>query len=186
MSKIICVNRFSKLDSSFFSLDVTSRVKSPFSPFLLRTEKGILENVWQYSKVYSEHLDSNGNIKDEWYKWRDEGYGLYRAVRHPMGKGIKEEFSFWNGERLTKVDARKQIYIPLYKESVSTTKKDAFSKIVDCYEDLSNQDKDLYLRDFDGYDRHSVNMSLEDVINNTNKSLGHCFVLEMMILEHMN
>jgi hypothetical protein len=181
-SNIICIPYRTKLSSDLFCLNVTSRAKSPFSPFLLHTENGIMENVWQFSKVYSEHVDDNGNIKDEWFKWHKDGLNNGKAIKNPMGKGVKPLFFFWNDNRISYVEARKQIYIPTYTQSVLDNSKKEFDELVDIWSTLHEQEKDLYLRDFDGFNRHQLNMSFEDVVNCESKHLGHSFVLEKMIL----
>lgn len=80
------------------------------------------ENAWQYSKVYSMHLDkSNGLPNADWYVWRFNGFLNKEAVRHPM-KSEKPVYSYFCGQKLLTVDARKQIYIPFYKELVRKTK----------------------------------------------------------------
>jgi len=79
------------------------------SPFNLRNEQGqILENVWQFSKVYPKvpstvarfssrssrivwtwpeetHLDPNGNPTPEYWKWREAGMNNPYPVRAPVG-----------------------------------------------------------------------------------------------------
>jgi len=93
--KIICVQYGERIGSDGIPLDVTSRVKSPFSPLLLRTSNGIMENVWQFSKVYPEHVDVNGEIKDEWFRWREKGLNSRWAILHPMGIDARPLFFIW-------------------------------------------------------------------------------------------
>lgn len=133
-----------------------------------------LENLWQYSKCYSEHL-SNGEVTEEWFSWRDEGWGKKRAQRYPMGKGRKPEYSYWDGEHLDYIKARKMIYAPKYAEYVIKT--DAFSLLKNLYETHT----DITLLDYDAYDHHAMGMSLKDVINNPNRIMGHAFVLAMIL-----
>lgn len=39
------------------------------------------ENLWQYSKVYQQHVDYAGVILPEWYKWRDVGW-MRMTIKH--------------------------------------------------------------------------------------------------------
>jgi hypothetical protein len=180
--KIICVQYGERLSSDDISLDVTSRVKSPFSPLLLRTPNGIMENVWQFSKVYPEHVDDNGEIKDEWFRWRENGLNSRWAILHPMGKDARPLFFIWEDKKLQYIEARKKIYIPVYSNAVLDNSLKEFDTLVECWNCFRDNGYNLYLRDFDGYNRYKFSMSLDDVINRTSKQMGHSFVLEKMIL----
>jgi hypothetical protein len=92
-----------------------------------------------------------------------------------MGKGAKPLFSYWDGKRLTYVEARKEIYIPLYAAAVQKTY--AFEKIKKMHE----EGQDLYLWDFDGYDHKACNLSFDEVINNPDRKMGHAFVIAMLL-----
>jgi hypothetical protein len=134
-----------------------------------------MENAWQYSKVYKEFVDENNNPTDLYFEWAKYGWNNPRAVRYPMGKNKVPKYSWWDGNKYNYIDARKNIYIPLYSERVVLT--DAFKKL----KELKEQDIDFYLRDFDGYDYTDLGMSLEDVINNQEEKMGHAFVLAMLL-----
>ena len=103
------------------------------------------------------------------------------AHRYPMGKGAIPLFSYWNGEKLTYVEARKKIYIPLYYKAVKDT--EAFDILKQKYDDLKAQEKDLYLVDFDAYRHKKMDMSYKEVVNCENRKMGHAFVLAMMLEE---
>lgn len=152
------------------------------SPFVLgpvKTYTGAysanFENLWQFSKVYREHLDGNGNIKQSWMEWRRRGWNDHRARRYPMGKGRKPEFSLWDGERLGYIDARKRIYARLYAATVVTTQ--SYLTLELAYGNAN----EITLRDYDAYDHISMGMSLKDVINNPDRKMGHAFVLAMLL-----
>lgn len=133
------------------------------------------ENIWQFSKAYQCFVNEDGSIKPEYWKWRRAGFNQIKAERYPMGKGAVPLFSFWDDKRLSYVDARKQIYIPLYKEAVEKTK--AYARLKEEYDKYDN----LLLWDFDGYDRKRLGMSFDDVINCETRKMGHALVLEMML-----
>ncbi len=111
------------------------------SPYSLRDEQGrLLENVWQFSKVYEKvtlsvqyisrwnhtitwewpaetHLRNN-QLTQEYFHWRREGMNARYAIRYPNGHRNRSQclFSLKEGEetRLDYVEARKQIYLPEY------------------------------------------------------------------------
>jgi len=131
-----------------------------------------MENAWQASKVYEEFADENQNPKPEYFEWADKIWKSTYAFRYPMGRGRKPLYSWWNGEKLTYVEARIKIYIPIYARAV--IQSEAYKKLLEIY---NNEKKDIYLIDFDGYNHVKMGKSLEEVITNPNKKMGHAFVL---------
>ena len=81
-----------------------------------------MENAWQFSKVYPEagHW-RNGRPSFVWFMWAKRGWADQRAHRYPMGKGAIPAGSWWDGELLGYIEARKAIYAPLYAELVQRT-----------------------------------------------------------------
>lgn len=136
-----------------------------------------VENAWQYSKVYPEHWDAKLKKPKvpEWTNWAMAGFRRDYANRYPMGKGAKPICSWWNKKKLDYVQARKQIYIPLYAQAV--VKTEAFERLQQYY-DLGY---DIVLLDFDGYDHCEKDMDWKEVIECTNLRMGHAFVLAMML-----
>ena len=184
MNRIYVINYRDLEPANATTINTTSRSGDwgkGLSPFILgpvimpgqnnRIAKNV-ENAWQYSKVFEEHLTDDWP-NEHWFKWANEGFNNYRAVRYPMGKGAKPEYSFWNGERLNFTEARREIYLPMYKQAVEKT--EAFQKLKEIYDQ-----GDVALRDFDGYRHDLLGMDYEDVIN-SEKTLGHSFVLAMLL-----
>jgi hypothetical protein len=134
-----------------------------------------VENGWQYSKCYSEHVDAEGNPTPDYFKWALKGWCNERAVRYPMGKGRKPLYSWWNGEKLDYVTARKKVYIPLYAKAVYKT--EAYKKLKKKYKDNG----EVHLLDFDGYDYIRMGKTLNQVFNDPNKKAGHAFVLAWLL-----
>jgi hypothetical protein len=134
-----------------------------------------MENAWQYSKVYFCHADLNYNPTLAYWDWAKKGWNSEWAQRYPMGKNKKPLYSLWEGEKLGYIEARKQIYIPLYKQAVENT--DSFKYLQQLY----RFEKELTLFDYDGYDYLALGMTLEDVLNNPNRKMGHAFVLAMLL-----
>jgi len=170
------------------AINTTSSCKGmgrSFSPFILGpvklysgavTPKALnVENAWQFSKVYACHVDDNGDPTDEYFKWAKKGWLDRRAHRYPMGKGAIPEYSWWAGEKLGYIEARKRIYFPLYAQAVIRTK--AFGLLKNGYD----SGKKIVLWDYDGYDYLSMDMSLKDVLNDPSRPMGHAFVLASLI-----
>lgn len=182
----VCGYNF-KVPSDAIEIDTTSRSRnwsrwlSPFLVGSVNLYSGYtslnMENAWQYSKVYKIHLGKDGEPSEEYFKWAQNGWNKNFADRYPMGKNSIPEYSYWDGNHHGYIDARKNIYIPCYKNSVYKT--DAFSKL----KELTTYGKDIYLKDFDGYNHISLGMTLDKVIENPNKKMGHAFVLAMMLTE---
>lgn len=162
---------------------------SELSPFLLgpvmladrRIAKNV-ENGWQYSKLYKEFADENGNPTPRYWEWSQKGMSKSFADRYPMGKGARPLCSILGNpakyEKLLYVEARKQIYLPLYRDAVVKTQ--AFEK---CKEILQKEGK-LILWDFDGYNRGDK--TLKEVLNDPTRIMGHAFVLAMALVYGSN
>jgi hypothetical protein len=155
---------------------------SDFSPFLLGPTKlyGEFrslthENAWQYSKLYADYADSTGRPKQEYWDWARAGWNNPKAVRFPKGRGARPLYSWWDGEKLPYVEARKKIYAPLYKGLV--TKTDGYKKLLQLREEVKGK---IWLRDFDGYDEVEKGMTLTEVLNLPTRKMGHAFVLKMI------
>lgn len=170
-------------------IDTTSRSNSwgrGLSPFLIGpcklyhgagcSESKNMENAWQFSKVYSQHLDQEGNPNAEYRSWARKGWLTELGIRYPMGKGAKPAYSYWDGEKLAYIEARKKIYIPLYSSAVEIT--EAYQKLVELYKEHGK----LTLKGFDGYDHDTLGMSLADVICDETRKMGHMFVLKMILI----
>jgi hypothetical protein len=134
-----------------------------------------VENGWQFSKVYKEHMDNDGNPSPEYFKWAKLGWSDKAAHRYPMGKGVIPEYSYWDGEKLGYVAARKKIYVPLYIRAVA--KSEALKVLIEKH----RIKPDICLWDFDAYDHRELGMSYEDVLNDPARKMGHAFVLAMLL-----
>ena len=135
-----------------------------------------LENAWQFAKVYPNQVKDDKIIR-KYYDWALKGWADKRAHRYPMGRGAIPLFSLWKKQRLSYIEARKEIYMPLYKEAV--VKTEAYKKLVEIYKEHRN----IVLFDFDGYDYLGMNKNLDEVLNDPKKKMGHAFVLAMLLSE---
>lgn len=97
-----------------------------------------------------------------------------------MGKGAIPEYSWWNGEKLNYIEARKKIYIPIYARAV--IKSSSFEKLLELYK---TSEKDIYLLDFDGYNHIKKRKSIEEVINDPKEKMGHGFVIWMLLIKYI-
>lgn len=134
-----------------------------------------VENAYQASKVYKE-FDDNGKPKPEYFEWAQKIWNDSWAHRYPMGKGAIPLYSWWKGKALDYIEARKQIYIPIYGRGVIKTK--AFGQLLYLYRTTK---KDIYLIDFDGYNHIAIGKSMTEVLNDTHMRMGHAFVLYSLL-----
>jgi hypothetical protein len=177
-------------DSDAIVINTTSRSSDfgkCFSPFLLGPVRLYdnriamnVENAWQFSKVYKHHTDEDGSPTEDYWRWAKDGWKEERAHRYPMGKGAKPSYSYWSGEKLGYIEARKKIYIPIYSDAIKRYSEPQLE-----YVKQLSLERDVYLRDFDGYNNKKVGMSYEDVIHNVCRPMGHAFILAMMVDEYL-
>lgn len=147
----------------------------PLYPGAVLEQAKNVENAWQYAKVYATHLNPRGYPNADYFRWAKEGWSNPRAVRYPMGKGAVPEYSWWGGEKLTYVEARKRIYVPCYTRAVMGSL--AFERLRTLYRERG----EVILWDFDGYDYTSLGMTLKEVLNDPTRKMGHGFVLAMLL-----
>ena len=136
-----------------------------------------MENAWQFSKVYRHQLSPAGEPSIEWWSWALAGWRDSTAHRYPMGKGAVPEYSYWDGQHLDYVQARKVIYAPLYAEAVRGTVE--WVHLLQKFQ-YGGYDT-IVLRDYDAYDHAAIGMSLTDVLNCPKRKMGHAFVLAMLL-----
>lgn len=134
----------------------------------------VMENAWQFSKVYPRHVGADGNPTQDYFEWARAGWADPRAVRYPMGKGAKPAFSWWGGEALPYVQARLRVYVPLYGRAVSKTP--AFARLLT----LCRENGGVTLWDFDGYDHLKLGLTVKEVLHSERKC-GHAFVLAALL-----
>lgn len=141
-----------------------------------------MENAWQFSKVYKKHVGPDGWPTPEYFEWAAAGFNDPVARRFPMGKGVRPEYSLYVNpettevQRLGYVDARKKIYLPLYRNYVTRTAG---------YQELkrlvASTDATVYLRDFDGY--NAGTKTFQEILDDPNRKMGHAFILADLLNE---
>lgn len=188
------INHSSK---NYLIINCTSRSKEEkwrqFSPFFLGPvqvpmgtgetfESKTHENAWQYAKVYKKYTSKKDNSPTkEYFHWAKEGWSNPKAVRFPMGKGAKPEYSLWGEEKLGYVEARKKIYAPTYAKLVMET--EAFKELKEIYE--SGKYKIIWIRDYDGFDNVTLGRNYKEVLNDPGRKMGHGFVLAGCLTNNM-
>lgn len=187
MEQVITVQYRDKIPKGYKIINCTTQSKDEYrrlSPFMTTNPycyAGLsaksVENAWQYSKIYPEYADENGDPTPEWFKWRDKGFSYYKAIRYPMGKGAIPLYSWWNGARYKYIEARKRIYVPLYELSIKNNP--VFISLKREYEKGTL----LAIRDFDVYRLDLEGLTVKDAINNPDKKFGHGFVLYKMLTQ---
>jgi len=158
---------------------------SKLSPFILgpcRLPDGrvseTMENAWQYSKVYKKHWNTAfGAPTIAWVEWSDGGFESEVANRYPMGKGAKPVGAWWKKQLLGYIEARKKIYVPLYRNTVRKTK--SWTLLKQTYEACRRNGYVLQLWDYDA--RSHKGLTFPEVLNDPTKIMGHAFVLAMML-----
>ena len=160
--------------SSGMYRELSPFILGPIDTYIPGVKAKNFENLWQFSKVYSEYL-YDGAIYWSWFAWRDAGWADKRAHRYPMGKGRRPAFSYWAGERLGYIEARKLIYATIYAKNVIKT--NSYARLVELYKRTG----EITLKEFDAYDHLKLGMTLVNVINNPNRKMGHGFVLAMLL-----
>lgn len=133
------------------------------------------ENAWQFSKCYEYYLENDGSIGEKYFEWAKTGWNDIKAHRYPMGKGAKPLYSYWNGEKLSYVEARKKIYIPCYAKAVQKTF--AFKNLKKIY----NTEKDICLFDYDAHGLTPETFDYWELCNNPYIKVGHAYVLAMLL-----
>jgi len=125
--------------------NILIHVHDDLSPYTLKDDnENIIENVWQFSKVYKQvyninttlpykstvlwkwptetHVDDNGELTHPYWNWRNQGFHNKYAVRYPNGFHHRHECLYSvlldpitnEYEELDYITARKKIYCTEY------------------------------------------------------------------------
>jgi hypothetical protein len=157
-----------------------NRLWQGFFPFMNHGPLGLydltahnVENFWQFTKCYAEHVDNS----KAWLAWRDAGLADFKPHRYPMGKGARPEFSYINGlGKLSYVDARKKIYIPIYEQKLDRYCTRELQTLADILTIT-----DVWLFDFDS---SITTQTLDEVFDDPNDRAGHAFVIKKYLEEN--
>ena len=197
-------------------------------PYTLKDDDGvIMENRYQYSKIYkkvpattqyysrfnkmvtwshpAETHYANGQILPAYWAWRNKGMNNPHYVRYPVGYhnmhkclfAIKDENN--PDEHLDYIEARKQIYLPLYcelakKEAKFTQLKnrlDAGENLLIIEVDGPHQESlDYYMEKYgvnDSFIENDTMLAIDEnlviMLNDEKHPFGHGYCLAMALLE---
>lgn len=166
-------------------IDVTSysdsfgRMLSPFNVGPIDLYDGHkaynIENGYQFTKIYAQYADENGEPTGAYWKWARAGWENKKPIKYPLGAWNECLHHWWKGRKLNRLEAQNEIFLPLYKEAVVKTKE--FVELKELYEQTKKDGKDLVILDFEGFDYRFLEMSLEDVFNHQDWPIGQGFVL---------
>jgi len=135
-----------------------------------------LENLWQFSKVFvGEENPKTKRPTSEFFDRRKNGWKDTKAHRHV--KRDKCLYSYWKGEKLSYMEARRKIYCPLYAEKVVET--EAYKKIKKLVDDGYN----VQILGFDGYDYEGK--TLKECFEDVSKPFGHELVLCCLLTDNL-
>lgn len=188
LEQIIVRNFWEPIPSGYTAINITSTSKESWwqamSPFLVGPVEinGItattVENAWQYSKVYPWHLDENGNIKEEYYKWREKGYSNPKSDRYPYGKEAKHSFVLFNDLRIkSELEAKEKVFLPLYSNALKKTESYAILL------QLAREGMNFCLLDFDAYDH--TGKTKQEIIDHPTRNFGHGFCIKWLLDEDL-
>lgn len=207
---------------------LTKRSKyGDLGPYCLKNDKEqIMENVWQFSKVYENVPDvckaqndgtiiwkypaeihiSNNEITPEYFNWREKGMNNKYYIRYPVGREHRHKCKFAIKEnnieekqiRLNYIEARKELYFPLYTELVEKQKKyKELKTLLKCGENLliieidgPHQEslayyKKLYNVDNNFITDNTIEVTPENMkimLNDAKHPFGHGYCLGMSLL----
>jgi hypothetical protein len=144
-----------------------------------------LENFHQYAKFWKFELDEEGNIKEEYIKYRKNGYKNPVPMRHKYPKSyilkknnkkLGQEFAMCydqNGKerRYTYLESR-YFYCHFY-EKLAVKEKD--------FKTLQNSLKYGINLNIVGYDGYDVDKSLWECYNDVSRPFGHELVLYTLL-----
>ena len=142
-----------------------------------------MENGWQFSKVFPEHIGTDGNPTSDYWTWAKEGWSRQKAaVDMVKDKSNRQSYFLWEGRKLNKIEARKTIYVPLYAERVTRLANRTFEDLKTRWLMMKiKKAGTIYLMEFDCYDY--TGKTLTEVLNNPKKTMGHGYVLAMLLLK---
>lgn len=153
-----------------------------------------IENLWQYSKVWQGDEDLKTKLPGKrFFVRRAAGWAKEKADRYPLKDPTKVKsksnpafksttstvnksiplYSWWKGEKLSYLEARRKIYCPIYEKLARTSP--VFQALLSRVENGEN----ILILGYDGYDRG--NKSWKECFEDTSRPFGHELVLACML-----
>ncbi len=187
--KVFVFGKKDKIPNGIVTFDVTSRSPDAWcrelstfnigpvtvEPFPgTKIEARRFENGWQFLKMYPEFQGNNKAYLD----WATNGFKKKIAVRFPMGKGRKPVCTLWQGKCFKYIEARFKVFAPLYARCIETNAPSSLERM----RQVLRSGKNIALYDFNGYNHIGNGLSLEQVMYNTKRNMGHAFVIAMILM----
>jgi len=140
-----------------------------------------IEDAWQCSKVWPEHLEAQ-NWFPLWQEWSRRGRFSRQARRHRNPKNSADEplFSYYMGQQLLYREARRRMYMRWYAQLAPLTL---------AYQDLKARHlagRNLVLLDFDGLKRPSQDLTpelLRQLEADETRPFGHGLCLAALLMD---
>jgi hypothetical protein len=80
-----------------------------------------MENLWQFSKVFPSEVDAKtGEPLPKFFTRRQLAFAMEKGKRHKI-KGQKPAYCYWQGHHWSYLEARRELYLPVYVEYVQKT-----------------------------------------------------------------
>ncbi len=130
-------------------------------------EVQVMENLWQYSKIYSVDIE-DGEVQESFFLRRQKGMKdpkPYRRV-YPKKSSVSTVAAYWNGQVVDYLDSRKY-YCRLYEQLVLPTA---------AWEDLQERHQKGENLLIVGYDANTCDMnhkSIQSAYTNGEHAFGH-------------
>ncbi len=133
-----------------------------------------LENLWQFSKVWPGEEDAKTKLPSRiFFTRRQQGWLDKKA--HRRVKPGAPLYSYFKGEKLNYLEARRKIYCPLYASLVEKTP--ASQKL---YKMVHEQGQNIQTLGYDGY--AFSGKTLRECFLDTSRPFGHELVLVCLLL----
>lgn len=157
--------------------------------------------IWEHPA--ETHVDDEKEEPNEKYwAWREKGMNNKYAVRYPVGFSMKNRssclYSIWEGKKYDYIEARKNIYMPVYINLVK--KHEKFKKLKKMLADGTNllivevdgpkeESLDYYKEKYGVADDFIVNSTIEVteknmeiMLNDPKHAFGHGYCLAIALL----
>ncbi len=91
-------------------------------------------------------------------------------------------YTWYCGEKLGYIEARKKLYLKYYQDAVIHT--DAFNTLKETWLNCKKDNTDIILLDFDAYNHRELNYTWEDILNDEKRKMGHAFILAKILSQY--
>lgn len=184
--RVIGTRDYSRFAGHPFLVDTTSKSATAWSKGLAPEVLGpvrlyggriaqTVRNGFECSKVYSDDVGDDGQPSQRYWDWATAGWNSLNANAALKEPNARPEFFYWEGNRLSALEARKRVFLSLYRNAVASTP--AFCHLATMVERCP----EVVLFDFEGFDETAHDLTLKDVLLDMRRPLSHAFVLKAML-----